>query len=161
MTLELRVTAADGARAGVRLVPWSIHVPHKEVVFESGKADIRPSEEPKLDAAYQRIADEVGRARKAVPDVPVKLFIAGYTDTVGTDADNRKLSLARAKAIATWFRDRGLPLPIAYAGFGEEVLRVKTPDETDNEANRRADYIVGFEEPLIARGVHAQWYKLQ
>lgn len=161
MTLELRVTSSDGARAGVRLVPWSISVPHKEVVFETGKWDIRKSEEPKLDAAYQRIADEVTRARKAVPDVPVKLFIAGYTDTVGGNADNRKLSLERARAIATWFRDRGLPLPIEYAGFGEEVLRVKTPDNTDSEPNRRADYIVGFEEPMIARGVHAQWMKLQ
>jgi outer membrane protein OmpA-like peptidoglycan-associated protein len=161
LALELRVTSKDGARAGVRLVPWSISVPHREVVFESGKSEIRPSEEPKLDAVYQRIADEVTRARKAVPDVPVTLFIAGYTDTVGSSADNRKLSLERARAIATWFRDRGLPLPIFYAGFGEEVLRVKTPDETDNAANRRADYIVAFEEPLIARGVHATWLKLQ
>ncbi len=161
MTLELRVTATDGARAGVRLVPWSISVPHKEVVFETGKWDIRKSEESKLDAAYQKIADEVGRARKAVPDVPVKLFIAGFTDTVGSNADNKKLSLERARAIAGWFRDRGLPLPTYYAGFGEEVLRVKTPDNTDSEANRRADYIVGFEEPMIARGVHAPWMKLQ
>lgn len=161
LALELRAVASDGARAGVRLVPWSINVPHKEVVFETGKWDIRKSEEPKLDAAYQKIADEVTRARKAVPDVPVKLYIAGYTDTVGSNADNMKLSLERARAIAAWFRERGLPLPIAYAGFGEEVLRVKTPDNTDNEANRRADYIVAFDEPLIARGVHAQWLKLQ
>ena len=99
---------------------------------------------PSSTPVYQKIADEVGKARKIAPDVPVKLFIAGYTDTVGTPADNRKLSLERARAIAAWFRDRGLPLPIEYAGFGEEVLRVKTPDETDNAANRRADYIVGF-----------------
>ena len=161
MALELRASASDGARGGVRLLPWSINVPHKEVVFETGKWDIRATEEPKLDAAYQKIADEVTRARKSVPDVQVKLFIAGYTDTVGSEADNRKLSLERARAIAAWFRDRGLPLPIAYAGFGEEVLRVKTPDNTDNEANRRADYIVAFEEPMIARGVHATWLKLQ
>ena len=161
IALELRVRSSDGASGGVRLVPWSINVPHKEVVFETGKWDIRKSEEPKLDAAYQRIADEVPRARKAVPDVPVKLFIAGYTDTVGGNADNRKLSLERARAIAAWFRDRGLPLPIEYAGFGEEVLKVKTPDNTDSEPNRRADYIVGFQEPMIARGVHAQWMKLQ
>ena len=161
LALELRATSTDGARAGVRLLPWSISVPHKEVVFETGKWDVRKSEEPKLDAAYQKIADEVGRARKAVPDVPVKLYIAGYTDTVGGNVDNRKLSLERARAIAIWFRDRGLPLPIFYAGFGEEVLRVKTPDNTDSEANRRADYIVAFDEPMIARGVHAQWMKLQ
>ncbi|MGZ3408079.1 MAG: OmpA family protein, partial [Polyangia bacterium] len=108
-----------------------------------------------------RIADEVTRARKVVPNRPVQLFVAGFTDTVGSNADNRKLSLDRARAIGAWFRDRGLPLPIAYAGFGEEVLRVKTPDETDNAANRRADYVVGFAPPVVARGVHATWMKLQ
>ena len=122
LALELRATSADGARAGVRLVPWSVSVPHTEVVFETGKSDIRPSEEPKLDAIYQRVADEVTKARKRVPDVPVKLYIAGYTDTVGSNADNRKLSTARAKPSPRWFRNRGLPLPIVYAGFGEEVL---------------------------------------
>jgi hypothetical protein len=85
----------------------------------------------------------------------------GHTDTVGSAADNRKLSLARARAIAAWYHERGLPLPLAYAGFGEDALKVKTPDNTDEAANRRADYIVGVEEPLVARGVRASWYKLQ
>jgi len=159
--LILRATSTDGGRGEAHLLPYSINVPHKEIVFETGKWEIRKSEEPKLDAVYQKIADEVGKARKIEPNVPVKLFIAGYTDTVGTPADNRKLSLERARAIAIWFRDRGLPLPIEYAGFGEDVLRVKTPDETDNAANRRADYIVAFQEPMIARGVRATWVKLQ
>lgn len=158
---ELRASSKDGARVAMEFIPWSINVPHQEVVFETGKWDIRPSEVPKLDAAYQRIADEVNRARKAIPNRPVKLYVAGFTDTVGTPIDNRKLSLERARAIATWFRDHGLPLPIAYVGFGEDVLKVKTPDNTDSEANRRADYIVGFQEPMIARGVHASWMKLQ
>ncbi|MGZ3440965.1 MAG: OmpA family protein [Polyangia bacterium] len=159
--LALRARSTDGARGGVDLVPWNISVPHREVVFETNKSEIRSSEEPKLDEAYQRIADEVTRARKVVPNRPVQLFVAGFTDTVGSNADNRKLSLDRARAIGAWFRDRGLPLPIAYAGFGEEVLRVKTPDETDNAANRRADYVVGFAPPVVARGVHATWMKLQ
>ena len=159
--LELTASSSDGARGRIALVPWNINVPHKEVVFETNKSEIRSTEEPKLDEAYQKIADEVTRARKVVPNRPVQLFVAGYTDTVGTSADNRKLSLERARAIGAWFRDRGLPLPIAYAGFGQEVLRVKTPDETDNAANRRADYIVGFAPPVVARGVHATWMKLQ
>ena len=161
LALELHATSKDGARAGVRLVPWSVKIPHEEVVFETGKAEIRPSEEAKLDASYKKIVDAVAGVRKVDANMPVRLFIAGHTDTVGAPADNRKLSLARARAIGAWFRDRGLPLPIAYAGFGEDALKVKTPDNTDNAANRRVDYIVGFEEPLVARGVHAPWMKLQ
>ena len=161
LALEVHATSADGAHAGVRLVPWSVPVPHQEVVFDTGKAEIRPSEAQKLDASYQKIIDIVARVRKAEPNLPVKLYIAGHTDTVGSAADNRKLSLARARAIAAWFHDRGLPLPIAYAGFGEDALKVRTPDNTDAAANRRADYIVAVEEPLVARGVHAPWYALQ
>jgi outer membrane protein OmpA-like peptidoglycan-associated protein len=161
MALELRVTSSDGVSAGVRLVPWSVAVPHEEVVFETGKWDIRPSEAAKLDASYRKIVDTVAHVRKFEASLPVKLYIAGHTDTVGTNDSNKKLSLNRARAIGAWFKERGLPLPIAYAGFGEEVLKVKTPDETDNAANRRADYIVGAEEPLVARGVRAQWFKLQ
>ena len=156
LRLELRATSSDGASGGVRLVPWSVHIPHEEVVFETGKSDIRPSEE--AEARRQLSEDRRrGRRRRARPSptLPVKLFIAGHTDTVGGNADNRKLSLERARAIAAWFRDRGLPLPIAYAGFGEDALKVKTPDNTDDAANRRADYIVGVEEPLVARGVRA------
>jgi outer membrane protein OmpA-like peptidoglycan-associated protein len=161
LALELRASSSDGARAGVRLLPWSVKIPHDEVVFETGKAEIRPSEEAKLDASYKKIVDAVADVRKADASLPVKLFIAGHTDTVGSSASNRTLSLARAKAIGAWFHDRGLPLPIAFAGFGEDALRVKTPDETDNAANRRVDYIVGVEEPMVARGVHAPWMKLQ
>jgi hypothetical protein len=161
LALELHATSTDGIAAGVRLVPWSVHIPHEEVVFESGKADIRPSEEAKLDASYKQIVDAVAAVRKAAPDLPVRLFIAGHTDTVGAAADNRKLSLARARAIAAWYHDRGLPLPIAYAGFGEDALKRKTPDDTDDAANRRADYIVGVEEPQVAKGVRAPWFKLQ
>ena len=56
---------------------------------------------------------------------------------------NLALSLDRARAIAAYFRRKGLTLPIAFAGFGEQVLKVKTPDETDERRNRRADYVIG------------------
>ena len=30
----------------------------------------------------------------------------------------------------------------AFTGFGEQVLKVKTPDDTDERRNRRADYVI-------------------
>ncbi|HEV7555274.1 MAG TPA: OmpA family protein, partial [Kofleriaceae bacterium] len=95
----------------------------------------------------------------------MQLYVAGHTDTVGSSASNRKLSLARARAIATYFRGKGLVMPIAFAGFGEDVLAVKTPDETDEHANRRVDYVLGpaggtppFRGPYLK--AHADWKKL-
>jgi len=161
LRLELRASDRDGLAVLLKLTPWSVRVPHEEVVFETGKAEVRPAEAQKLDASYGKIVAALELARKVDPSLPVRLFIAGHTDTVGGAADNRKLSLERARAIGVWFRDRGLPLPVSYAGFGEDALKVKTPDNTDSAANRRADYIVGVEEPLVARGVHAVWSALK
>lgn len=157
LRLELKVTSADDLTTLVKLVPWSVQVPHDEVTFESGKSEIRATEIPKLDASYQKIVDAIGTARRADPKLTVRLYVAGHTDRVGTPADNRKLSLDRARAIANWFRERGLPLPVAYAGFGEEAPLVDTPDEKDEPRNRRVDYIVGVEEPLVSKKARATW----
>jgi outer membrane protein OmpA-like peptidoglycan-associated protein len=161
LRLELRAVDAQGAATLVKLLPWSVRIQHEEVVFPTGQSTILPSEEAKLDASYGKIIDAVAYVRRAEPNLPVRLFIAGHTDTVGRTDDNRRLSLERARAIGAWFRDRGLPLPIEYAGFGEDALKVKTPDDTDEAANRRADYIVGVEAPPVARGVRAAWVVLR
>jgi outer membrane protein OmpA-like peptidoglycan-associated protein len=94
----------------------------------------------KLDSSLAAIDGVVQRSEKFMK---MRLYIAGHTDTVGPSAKNRKLSLDRALAIASYFRKKGLKIPIAFAGFGEEVLKVKTPDNTDERANRRVDYVIG------------------
>jgi len=152
LRLELTVKTADGDAVIARLVPWSVAIPHEEVVFASGESAIQPTEEKKLDASYQKIVDAVDKARKHEPGLEVKVYVAGHTDTVGGADDNRKLSQARARAIAKWFHDRGLPLPLYFAGFGEDQLKVKTADNVDEARNRRADYVVGVEEPQSGRG---------
>ena len=92
--------------------------------------------------------------------------MAGHTDTVGSSAKNRKLSLDRARAIGRYLRAKGIAIPIAVAGYGEDVLKVRTPDATDEPANRRADYVLGplgaappFAGPYAR--VHAAWQPLR
>ena len=72
----------------------------------------------------------------------IKLYVAGYTDTVGDKKHNYELSNRRAKAIAGYFRKKGFKFPIMFQGFGEDALKEQTPDETDNQANRRAMYVL-------------------
>lgn len=139
LRLELRVIAADGAVTRVELTPWSVTVEHDDVNFATNSAAIEPGEEAKLDASLARITEVVRRSEKFVK---MQLYVAGHTDTVGPSAKNRALSLDRARAIAAYFRRKGLALPIAVAGFGEQVLRRQTPDETDERVNRRADYVI-------------------
>ncbi len=139
MVLKLRATDVDGFATNVQLTPWQLSIEHQEVNFASGSAVIEPSERPKLDEAYGKIVAAADRVKKYVR---CTLYIAGHTDTVGSRESNQKLSIDRARAIALYFKKKGLPLPISYAGFGEEQLKVKTPDETDELRNRRVDYVL-------------------
>ena len=140
MTLRLRVQAADGAATNVELVPWSVTIDHDDVNFSTDSAVIEASEAKKLDDSYAKIDELVQRAGK---HMKLALYIAGHTDTVGPPGKNRELSRARAQAIGSYLRKKGVRVSIVVAGFGEDVLKIKTPDNTDERANRRADYVLG------------------
>jgi len=125
------------------LFPWSVYIPHEEVNFATGFGQHRPAETPKLQASLNQIADALAKHKNLGP---IKLYIAGHTDTVGAAPYNLGLSRKRAQSIAGWFRKNGLRIPIAYEGFGEFALAVATPDNTDEPRNRRVDYILSVEE---------------
>lgn len=163
MIMKLRVVTPDGAATNVELIPWSVTVDHEDVNFSTDSAKINATETVKLDASVAAINGIIQRSEKYIK---MRLYIAGHTDTVGSNAKNRKLSLDRALAIATYFRKAGLKIPIAFAGFGEEILKVKTRDNTDEEANRRVDYVLGpaaaappFKGPYLK--VKAAWKQLR
>jgi outer membrane protein OmpA-like peptidoglycan-associated protein len=163
MMMKLRVAGNDGVASNVELIPWSVTIDHEDVNFATDKSVIEPSENAKLDASLGKINEAIKRSEKFIK---MKLYVAGHTDTVGDSAKNRKLSLARALAIGTYFKNKGITIPIVVAGFGEDVLKVKTPDKTDEAANRRADYVIGpamgappFKGPYLK--VRADWKQLR
>jgi outer membrane protein OmpA-like peptidoglycan-associated protein len=140
MTMKLRVAGVDGLATNVELVPWSVVIDHEDVSFATDSAAITADEAQKLDTSLGKVAEIVKRSGKFMK---MQLWVAGHTDTVGPGDKNRKLSLARAQAIGGYFKKHGLAIPVVVAGFGEDVLKVKTADETDERANRRADYVLG------------------
>lgn len=146
--MDLKVTDVAGFWKGVRLSPFSVSIPHDDVKFDTDRADIKPSEEPKLDASLKLIKDALDKHGKLLQ---VKLFVGGYTDTVGSKEHNQRLSEARARSIAGWFRAKGLKIPISYQGFGEDALAKPTPDETPEQANRRALYLLASQRPGIGK----------
>jgi len=163
MVMRLRVVAADGAATNIELVPWSVTIDHEDVNFATDSSVIEASETAKLDASLVKINEVIKRAQRFMT---MKLYVAGHTDTVGGNAKNRKLSLDRALAIASYFKKQGVTIPIVVAGFGEDVLRVATPDNTDERANRRADYVIGpaagappFKGPYLK--ARAEWKSLR
>lgn len=130
---------------GVDLFPWKLEVPHEDVNFASGDASVAKSEQAKLDRAY----DEIATALRRYGDmIKIRLFVVGHTDTVGDAGSNQALSVARARSIAAYLKKQGVRVPISYAGLGESSLAVETPDETSEEKNRRAQYILAVDEPM-------------
>ena len=144
MMMKLHITDAGGW-AEETLTPWSVSIPHEDVNFATASAEIAEAERPKVDAAYEAIAAEVAKAQKL--NVKCSLFISGHTDSVGSRDKNQKLSVDRARAIAGYLRKKGLAIKVSYEGFGEDRPKVQTPDETDEPANRRADYVLSAEAP--------------
>jgi outer membrane protein OmpA-like peptidoglycan-associated protein len=155
--IEVFAYDADGYYKGVAIVPWSVRIPHEEVNFKTDASEIADPEKPKLEASFTKVTEVLRKH----PDIHATLFIAGHTDTVGPAEYNMRLSRARAQAIAKWFRQRGLGISIAFAGFGETALLVKTADEVDEPRNRRVDYILSVDEPVLkSTGAPPSWARV-
>jgi outer membrane protein OmpA-like peptidoglycan-associated protein len=141
----------------VTVEPFWVDIVHDDVEFETAKWAVRPGEAHKLDDAIAKIRAELA---KHGDDFQPNIYVGGYTDTVGSPADNQALSGKRARVIARYFREKGLTRPIFWAGFGESALAVATADETEEARNRRAVYIIGKEAPRGTGFPGARWRRL-
>jgi outer membrane protein OmpA-like peptidoglycan-associated protein len=155
--LDVKLESGN-AWSGFTYSPWFLNVPHEDVLFPSDSAAIPPAEEYKLQYTLEQLRDVLDKYGAIVP---VKLYIAGCTDTMGDAAHNKDLSFRRAQSIAGWLRAKGYKEPIYYYGFGESLLAVNTGDSVDNALNRRALYMVGANPPPAGSGVPgASWKPL-
>lgn len=155
----IKVSDKYGFGYQMRAIPFTIYIPHDEVQFKSGSAHIRKTEIAKLRATLRKIRTAL---RKHAGQFQIQLYIAGYTDTVGSHRYNLNLSHRRARSIAAFFMRQRLRIPIHYQGFGESVLAVGTPDETPNNKNRRALYILSAGQPDVCPTLpRADWRRLR
>lgn len=103
------------------------------VVFESGKAILKPESDAVLDVVKQYL--------EAKPEVTL-LRIEGHTDNVGIPAENQTLSELRSMAVAKWLVAKGVDCKrVLPVGFGQEkpVADNKTPE--GREQNRRTAFV--------------------
>lgn len=157
--IEVTTWDENDASATFRISPFKVEIPHTDVVFETNRWEIRDSEKPKLDEAWaliEQAMNDYGTLLEAA------LYVGGFTDTVGQPRDNQVLSEHRARAIAEYFRDKGMTFPIYARGFGEKCLAVDTPDNTDLEANRRSMYVLAAEPPELCPGLgNGGWTRIR
>jgi len=105
-----------------------------QVLFVTGKAELLPAARDQLD--------QVAAALKDQGDVK-PMVVEGYTDSVGSDATNQKLSKDRAETVRAYLVSKGVPSEkITAVGKGEAnpVASNDTPEGRAN--NRRVEIIV-------------------
>ncbi len=101
------------------------------IVFATGKADITPESESRLEKAYNTLEQN--------PDIMVE--IRGYTDNVGKKAVNMKLSQARADAVKAWLVKKGIAADrITAKGFGPENPIADNKTAEGRQKNRRIEF---------------------
>jgi outer membrane protein OmpA-like peptidoglycan-associated protein len=144
LTIDVKVVGPTGEWASRRYVPWRVEFEPAFVNFATGSAEIPSGDVAMLRSRLDEILETAGRVSEWVD---VQLYVAGYTDTVGSPADNRALSEARAQSIARYFRDNGVSFPIFTQGFGEEGLAVPTEDNVDEPQNRRSIFVLTTRQP--------------
>lgn len=146
--IELRVTDTEGNWFTYQVIRFYLEVPHREIVFGSGKWNIDKQEEEKLVEPLKLLKEAVAKYGK---HMGVRLYVGGYTDTVGKHDKNQLLSERRAQSIADYFIRHGLTgIPILVRGFGEGAPAVKTGDNVPEKRNRRARYIISTFAPEVA-----------
>lgn len=104
------------------------------VLFESGKAALLP--------AARRSLDDVAAALNA-QDEKKRITIVGYTDSVGTDASNQRLSQSRAESVRAQLVSQGVkPGRIEAVGRGEENPVAGNQTAEGRANNRRVEIVV-------------------
>lgn len=103
----------------------------RAVQFESAKAILK-------DASYDVLDEVVALMRQ---NATYSLSISGYTDDVGDDEANLKLSQDRAKACYDYLIFRGVKADrIRFAGFGEARPIATNETNEGRELNRRVEF---------------------
>lgn len=112
------------------------------VLFPSGKYALLETAKTKLD--------QVAEALKAQGE-DKQMTVEGHTDSQGTDAMNRPLSLNRANAVREYLLTRGVdPKRITAVGLGSSRPLVEN-NNAENRANNRRVEIIIRPEPVSTR----------
>lgn len=139
---------ASGVPSAVELVPEErglvVRVADR-VLFDLGKADLRPESRSVLDALARVLAE-----------IPNQVRVEGHTDNLPIHNErfpsNWELSTARATTVVRYFieKHRLDPRRFSAAGYGEYHPIVPNTSEANRQKNRRVEVVIL---PLSSNGV--------
>lgn len=107
-----------------------------EVLFDTGKYSLKPGAREKLA--------KVAGILLAYPGLDIE--VGGYTDSVGGDAMNQKLSENRAGSVRDYLVQQGvLTNSVTSKGFGETLPVASNDNSAGRQQNRRVELLVSGE----------------
>ena len=107
-----------------------VNVP-SDFSFDVGRADIKPAMRPVLDEMARNL------------DPGVRVWVVGHTDSTGSEATNRPLSVERAQAVRSYLVGRGVASTrINVDGRGEREPVASNDTEAGRAQNRRVEVLL-------------------
>lgn len=137
-TADLRAQLLDQLNRilDTRDTPRGLVVRMGDVLFDTGKYDLRPEAREKLAKLSGVVLSHPG----------LNLAVEGYTDNVGGDELNQKLSEKRAESVRTYLVAQGLSDgSVSSQGFGMATPVSDNATATGRQQNRRVEIVVSGE----------------
>lgn len=111
-----------------------------DVLFDSGRAE--------LSSGGMRNVEKLSGFLKTYPER--KVLIEGFTDSVGSDAQNQTLSSRRADAVRAALQNQGVGTErLAARGYGESFPVAANDSASGRQLNRRVEIVLSDEAGVI------------
>ena len=105
----------------------------KNIFFETAKATLKDESKTELNKLVELLTK----------NPTIKIEIGGHTDNVGVDAENLKLSDARAVAVKNYLTANGISADrLSTKGYGETQPIADNNTEVGRAKNRRTEFKV-------------------
>lgn len=116
--------------------------------FDTARAELVQPAQPVMMAMAEMLQGDV-------PDVAV--FVAGHTDSRGSEAYNQDLSVRRARTVAEALRNAGASNPRLWSiGFGESLPLVENAGAYNMSLNRRVEFLLSDRLEAVAHWMKEQ-----
>jgi len=103
------------------------------ILFDFNKYNLKPQAIKVLDSVVQLLKNYDYKL----------IIVAGYTDNIGSDSYNYKLSKQRARSVANYLITKGIPAKyIKTIGYGKNNPVVPNDTEAHRAMNRRVEIII-------------------
>jgi outer membrane protein OmpA-like peptidoglycan-associated protein len=137
-TADLRAQLLDQLNRilDTRDTPRGLVVSMGDVLFALGKYDLQPVAREKLAKLTGVVLAHPG----------LDLAVGGYTDNIGSEASNQKLSEKRAESVRTYLVAQGLTdASVTSQGFGMSMPVADNSTADGRQKNRRVEIVVSGE----------------